>query len=147
MVLDDYRLNNGTPLRKEKSVRDIRPYLRGPIDMQWLISANKESHAALVVGLSLWHFRSLHKSPDITLGIQQIADKFQLSRDTARRGVRHLEDAGLITVDRPPGRKLHIKLPQSPESSPRIPSEQPAYARGDAEPQFGDKAGSQDWGI
>ena len=91
--------------------KKIQPYLKGPIYWQWLHKAINLPGASLAVGLTLWHYRSLTKSLRFKVGLGDISKLTGKSKDAARRGLRSLQMAGLIQIERKPGRKSFVSLP------------------------------------
>lgn len=90
------------------------PFLRGPIPWAWLQAAAR-SPRVLKVGLALWHYRSLRKSTSFRVGLGDLAALWGMSSQTASRGLKGLEELGLVQVVRPSGRKPTITL--VPEAS------------------------------
>jgi hypothetical protein len=78
-------------------------FLRGPIPGAWLTRTTGLSFRALRVGLALWYLAGLTKSRKVK-PTGSTWKRFNLSPDAGRRGLAALEHAGLVTVDRPPGR-------------------------------------------
>lgn len=74
------------------------PYLRGPIPWTWLRTAYQESPGCLLVGLGLWHFRSLNKNMTFPLSMKRLADFLGISRRTVQRAVAAMIELGLIKI-------------------------------------------------
>ena len=89
--------------------RQAKPFLRGPIPMDWLYAAGRLPGQCLQVGLGLWHEVGMAKSRTITFRPSK-ALKFGMSRDTARRAIKRLEGAKLIHVRQRPGRCLEVQI-------------------------------------
>lgn len=115
--LDQFRVPHlpvTLPQQRKKSRPPQREYfLKGPIPLLWLICAMALPGKALHVGLVLWFFHGLKGSHAVTLSPSQLA-RFGIQRETARRGLRSLEDAKLVTVER------------SGKKSPRVTLMRPA---------------------
>ena len=94
------------PKKRKKPER----YLRGPIPMNWIISAGELAGSSLLIGMVLWHFRSLRKSTELKIGIGDLSKFCNIHPDTVRRAINSLEDAGLISVERKIGCKNMITL-------------------------------------
>jgi hypothetical protein len=83
--------------------RQSKPFLRGPIPMDWLYAAGGLPGQCLQVGIVLWHqagivgSRTISFRPSATL-------KFGMHRDTAARALRLMSEAGLIEVQHLPGK-------------------------------------------
>jgi hypothetical protein len=84
-------------------------FLKGPIPRLWIVGASKLSGRALHVGLELWYFAGLTRSLLVSLNQSRLTE-LGVSRDSARRGLRQLEEAGLISVQRHSGRKPIITI-------------------------------------
>ena len=113
MDVDQYRISNDLqtnylpPQKRTRVLRIQGPFLRGPVPLAWLQRAMKLSGAALSVGIILWHFQGLKKSPTFKVGIRDLAKYIGRSRATSQRALQALEEHGLIGVERNNGRK-HI---------------------------------------
>jgi DNA-binding transcriptional ArsR family regulator len=83
-------------------------FLRGPIPWDWLERAATQSGKALEVGLSLRYLAGLTKRMTVRLCQSRVG--FGLSEQAARRGLRGLEVAGLVSVMRKPGSALIVTL-------------------------------------
>jgi hypothetical protein len=81
-------------------------YLGGPIPAGWLERAGRLPGKALHLGIALWFaaVRSRGKDPAVAL-TDALAGRFGLnSRSTRSRAIGALEGAGLVAVERHPGR-------------------------------------------
>ena len=85
-------------------------FLKGPINMNWLVRAARLGRSALVTGLVLWHYDGMRHGRTFKIGISEAAKLFTVSRRTALRGIKRLEAANLIFVLREPGRKLIVTM-------------------------------------
>jgi hypothetical protein len=108
MDLDTLKLESPQipPTERKKPER----YLRGPIPMRWIISAGELAGSSLLIGMVLWHFRSLRKNTELKIGIEDLSKFCNIHPDTVRRAINGLEDAGLISVERKIGCKNLITL-------------------------------------
>ena len=70
---------------------------------------------ALAVGIVLWHLSGMEKSSEFSVSIRRLAKETGKSEKTARRGVRSLEEGGLVTVARPPGQRLRVTIVVGPD--------------------------------
>lgn len=87
-------------------------FLRGPIPMKWLSAASKASGrgSGLKVALALWYLSGLNGQSH-TVKLQTAALRFLgVDRHAAYRGLKVLEDAGLVRVQRHPGRTPVVTL-------------------------------------
>ena len=96
----DYRTSDKTDRMKQAKVR--KWFVKGPIPGKWLVLASKTSCTALRVGLALWYLRGTKKS-DTVKPTWWVWERFHLPPDSAQRGLRALERARLIDVERHPG--------------------------------------------
>jgi hypothetical protein len=97
------------PSRKPPRHRLGEKFLKGPIPWAWLERAFQLSSKALHVALLLWREAGCLRSRTIRLclGGQLPAG---LNRQSARRGLRRLASAGLVTVRQRPGCGLEVTL-------------------------------------
>ena len=89
------------------------PFLRGPIPWRWLTQAGRLKGCALHVGLILWRESGMRKDRTVHFCLSHLAP-MGLGAQAARRGLRALEAAGLVTVGRRPGRGLDVTLQEPP---------------------------------
>jgi hypothetical protein len=92
--------------------RPSEPYFLGPVPIRWLEQAGQLPGKALHVGLFLWHKSRLSKRQSVKISLGRMG--FGVSEQAARRGLRALEKAGLIAVQRQPGCALQVNLPDQP---------------------------------
>jgi len=108
--IEQFRLSNGAddtallptrdPVRPQRQKRDW--FVSGPIPWTWLRGAGALPGQALAIGMCLWFRSGLEKSRTVRLGRKWPAE-MGVQRDAARRALRQLEDAGLVTVERKRG--------------------------------------------
>jgi hypothetical protein len=72
---------------------------------------------ALHVALMLWKEAGCRKARTVRFSLSGVA-KEGLHPDTAKRGLRALEAAGLVSIRRRPGRALEVTLLETPEERP-----------------------------
>lgn len=77
--------------------------------MRWLLVAGRLPGRSLHVAVLLWHKGGCEKFCPFSFNQAQ-GRKIGLSIAATRRGLRELEKAGLITVERPTGRSLQVTL-------------------------------------
>jgi hypothetical protein len=90
--------------KRSKSKR----FLRGPIPLPWLQSAAKLPGKALVVALAIWYIDGFGQD-DRSLCPSLLA-QFGVERRAGYRGLKALERAGLVTVDRAVGRCPRVTI-------------------------------------
>lgn len=116
-VFDPERLTlPQAPTTTRKPVVDKPPrhqpgqrFLKGPIPMVWLNRAGLLPGKALHVGIVLWHLAGLKKAPTVALSTKLLAD-MGVARTTGYRALTALEQAGLVAVQRHPGRSPRVTL-------------------------------------
>ncbi len=97
--------------RHQVIVRRLKsPFLRGPIPLDWLQKAMKLGGSATSVGIILWYLRGLKKLTIFKIGTQDIANLIGRSWLTAKRGLKALEQHGLISIERYDGRKHLVEI-------------------------------------
>jgi len=100
------------PKRESKpSSTRMKRFLKGPIPLNWLGKAAKQSGKALHVGIALWFLSGLKRSQRVALS-QSILSLFGVSRYSGYRGLTELEKAGLVSVVRHPGRNPIVTILQ-----------------------------------
>ncbi len=100
------------PKRESKpSSTGMKRFLKGPIPLNWLGKAAKQSGKALHVGIALWFLSGLKRSRKVALS-QSILSLFGVSRYSGYRGLTELEKAGLVSVVRHPGRNPIVTILQ-----------------------------------
>jgi DNA-binding transcriptional ArsR family regulator len=84
-------------------------FLRGPIPWKWLQRAACLPGQSLHVALILWQESGMRNRRTISF-CQRRGMDLGMSIDTARRGLRRLEVAGLVTLKRMPGRGVEVTI-------------------------------------
>ena len=93
--------------------RRSAPFIKGPIPLRWIQNANL-SQSALCVGLYLWFKKGLGESP-IKVSPGELRRHWGLrSRRSVYKALAVLEGAGLIGVDRAPGRCARVVFKTAP---------------------------------
>lgn len=78
-------------------------FLKGPVPWGWIERAGTLPGKALYVGVALWHESGMKKTRTVTLPTGKLI-RAGVHRCTIYRGLAQLESAGLVAVDRKPGR-------------------------------------------
>ena len=112
--LDALRLPNSmqhlpAPTKKLPRHRVGEKFLKGPIPWRWLQRAGRLKNQALQVALLLWLEAGMRKHRTVKFREKDGAE-MGMSIDTARRGLRQLEKAQLVTITKLPGRSLIVTL-------------------------------------
>lgn len=82
-------------------------FIRGPLSLGWISRAAKLPGQALHVALWLSYQSGLHRSLTVKLRGQ---DAFGVTRWASSRALEVLEDAGLVRVERRPGKAPVVTL-------------------------------------
>lgn len=85
-------------------------FIRGPIPLNWILTAGKIGNKALELGCYMWFLAGLKDSQLFDLNLGKTGEEFELSRRSMQRALNALEAARLIEVTRFKGRKNRIKL-------------------------------------
>ena len=85
-------------------------FLKGPIPVNWLAQAAECGLPALVIGLELWLLSGLRKSKVVDLNLSRLRLSVVRARQSNQRGLRQLEEAGLVRVIRRPGRRSQVEI-------------------------------------
>ena len=91
------------------SGKKVKRFLKGPIPLDWLTQAARQSGKALHVGIALWFLSGLKRSREIALS-QSILSLFGVTRHSGYRGLAELEKAGLVSVVRHRGRNSIVTI-------------------------------------
>ena len=86
-----------------------RRFIRGPIPLSWLERACRQSGKSLNVALCLIYLYGITKNC-VVRPSRRDQSYFFLSRQAYYAGLRALEGAGLVKVDRCRGRKITVTL-------------------------------------
>ncbi len=122
-----------TPRSKKQRVawNDARRFgggfLKGPIQVSWLARAHALGSNACTIGLECWRVAGCARSQAFRLNLSRVRVAPGMSRTSARRGLRQLEEAGLVSVARIPGQRslvaiVPIREPAIGEAPPPDPS-------------------------
>ena len=108
----------GPAVKKQHRPRPHREgrFLKGPVPWPWLQRAMSLPGKALAVGLVLWLLRGMTRRRTVRFCLTRAAAD-GIPTTTARRAVRELERAGLVSIRRKPGRGLDVTLLDVPEVS------------------------------
>ena len=111
--LESFRLPAGmtAPLKaKRKPPRTWKgAFLRGPIPWAWVRTAMALPGRALAVGLIFWREAGCRNAMTIRLTLARLTES-GIHPSAGRRAVRTLEAAGLISINRQPGRALEVTI-------------------------------------
>ncbi len=79
-----------------------RPFVRGPIPLDWVTTAAAFPGKALHVAIAIWYLAGLKKTHEFPMS-RRMLRLFGVGGDAARDSLRRLESAGLVAVQRRPG--------------------------------------------
>jgi hypothetical protein len=122
--LDDLRgpaadldaLRNGSS-RKPPRHRQGEKFLKGPIPWPWLRRALALPGKALHVALLLWKEAGCCRKRTVRFRLAGTA-ALGIHPDTAKRGLRALATAGLVSIRHHPGQALEVTLLETPPEPP-----------------------------
>jgi hypothetical protein len=97
---------NSTPDQKAPHPKQGRRFLRGPIPLDWINAATRASGrgSGLQVALALWYLSGLNRQARTVKLRGSVLRAMGLDRHAGYRGLKALENANLIEVERRPGR-------------------------------------------
>ena len=97
-------------------VANTRPFLKGPICMDWLGSAARLPGKAINLALAVRWLVDMNGGKPAKLTAKALA-QLNVSEDACSDGLRRLESAGLITVARQPGQRpiVGVLQPAQPQ--------------------------------
>src|SRR5262245_1658984 len=112
-----FRATAEAPPQSKKPPRH-RPgewFLRGPIPWPWIEAAAALPGRTLALSLCLWREAGRRRARTVRLCLGRAG--LGLSLYAARRALRSLESAGLVSVRRQPGRGLQVTLLDAPRGN------------------------------
>ncbi len=83
-------------------------FLRGPVPWPWLEAAARLPGQALALSLCLWREANRRNRRTVRLCLGRVG--LGVSEQAARRALRGMERAGLVSLVRKPGRGLEVTL-------------------------------------
>lgn len=103
-----------TPVQKEPYGQvEVRSegarFLKGPVQWNWVARAAQLGRVPLIIGLCLWRLKGATGKKSVFLSNSEL-DPFHIDRAAKSRGLKALEQAGLIAVQRQRGRWPVITL-------------------------------------
>jgi hypothetical protein len=91
--------------------RNSAPFVRGPIPVAWLSMAAALPGKALNLALAIQWLSGMSKGAPVKVSKKALVH-FCISTDAYRDGLKRLEAAGLVTVNRVPGQSPFVRLVQ-----------------------------------
>jgi len=98
-----------TDVSRQSKVRHRGRFLKGPIPMHLIARAAKLPGQALALYLAVHHQTALTGKALVTLP-SALLDELGISRDAKARGLRRLQQARLIEIERSCGRSVRVGL-------------------------------------
>lgn len=98
-----------TSASRRMQQRQSGRFLKGPIPMAQISAAAKLPGRALALFLAVHHRTALSGKPMVTLP-KRLLTELGVHRDAKARGLRELESAGLVRVERSRGRTALVGL-------------------------------------
>ncbi len=95
---------------KAGTLKGGRAFIKGPIDLEWMSTAAHLPGKAVNVALALCWLSGMNRSKEGLKLTNKIYESFNVSRPTASKALNSLEDAGLVKVEREPGRKNRVAI-------------------------------------
>ncbi len=117
MNIDDLRIEAPAPADDHPTVRKGDRYLGKKMPWSWLAAAARARGRALHVALALWYQASVTRSWSVKLNTDRLRE-LGLDRHATSRGLRELEKAGLVKVERRAGRKPLVTMVAPPAATP-----------------------------
>lgn len=111
--IDRLRLNSEaipSHIRDKRGGRKTKPFIMGPIDLGWILGAIGLGGSASNVGILLHYYLGLNRGGAVDVSMKRLARDIDCSRDTVVRAIHALESAGLVSVERRPGRRPRITI-------------------------------------
>lgn len=113
----EHRNRESTLKTKPPRHRPGDRFLKGPIPLDWLTKASMLPGKSLQVGLAVWFRAGTTKSREVAL-TRALAAEFGVDRYAKARALDHLEQAGLVSVQRISGRNPVVTIFDAEEASP-----------------------------
>ncbi len=117
---NDYKINDlsnisdvDIPTRKISPAptrRRSKPFIKGPIDLEWISRVAHLPGKAPNVGLVLIYLSGLTKSTEDLRLSQKHLKSFNVTRKAANRVLNFMEEAGLVKIERVQGRKHRVTI-------------------------------------
>lgn len=91
-----------------------KPFLKGPIPLDWLDAAAALPGKALHVALAIWWLAGMQQGSNPVKITRSALSRFHVCDDAANDALKRLEAAGLISVSRRPGCRHEVRILKYP---------------------------------
>lgn len=98
---------------KQVATKQSRPFIKGPIGLDWIGAAARLPGKSLHVALALQYLAGLQRTKTVKLNAKTL-DTLGVARDAKYEALRRLEQAGLISTETQPGRTAVVTLLDAP---------------------------------
>lgn len=102
-------LNATDKLLQKQNQKKSEKFIKGPIQMAWLTEACKLTKSAMKVALAICFLRGIYGDTWFRLG-STTTKKFSIDRQAKSRGLKELEQVGLIVIKQKQGAIPQIKM-------------------------------------
>jgi hypothetical protein len=121
MDISDFKLQPATVQVQPASparARRTELFLKGPVPMLWLAAASGVPRKnALAAGIVVFHVAGIKRADQgLTVTATRAKEVLGLGKKAFQRGLRDLEERGLIRVERVNGRAAVVDIVWNPES-------------------------------
>lgn len=107
------------PSARRPYPRKGEKFLAGPIPLGWLEQAGRLPGRALHIGIALWFQAGLRRNATVTMPTEFLR-QMGVDRFAGARALRGLESAGLVSVERAPGRKPVVTISETRLSTEEV---------------------------
>ena len=90
--------------------RRSKPFIKGPIDLEWISKVALLPGKSLNVGLALMYLSGLTKNTEDLRLPQKHLKYFNVTRKSANRVLSLMEEEGLVEIERSQGRKHRVTI-------------------------------------
>ena len=128
--IEAFRLPDTAPNVKIVELKKIKPkiksdfsleswFIQGPLPGSWMETAANLPGHSLHVALAIWYVRGLAKNKNKIVLERFHLNRFSVKKDSARRALQRLQDAGLIEYHKS-GHKFIITVLKATSKNPPI---------------------------
>jgi hypothetical protein len=116
LVLTNQKRTHCSKKRRPPRHKPGESFLKGPIPWSWITRASQLPGRSLHVALGVWYLAGLTKKGTVKLSGNVLKD-LGVDRYAANRGLKQLEDAGLVEVERHAGRQPIVTILDAEEDA------------------------------